>query len=157
MIEVRESLPEDADDLRIVDEHMNRSLRSVYQPTHAGYANRSRISRDLTRLVALSGGRLVGTTLYYIEDDLMRILGLGVHEAHRRQGIARSLVVRVLELAKEKGCPAVRLSTIKETGNVPIFERLGFEVVGENVDDLYEGIGGGKVTDVEMERRLGRN
>jgi hypothetical protein len=48
----------------------------------------------------------------------------------------------------------MRVATIKETGNVPIFESLGFKLVAENTDDLCEGINGGKVVDVEMERRL---
>lgn len=84
----------------------------------------------------------------------MRLLGLGVHEDHRRQGIARALVNRVIELAAEKRGSAVRVATIKETGDVPIFEKLGFEVAGENTDDSCEGINGEKVTDVEMEKRL---
>jgi len=154
MIEIRQTLPEDTDDLQVILNHEFRFLRSVYRPTKAGHTDKSSISRDLTRLVAILRETVAGTIQYYIDNDFMRITGLAVYEVYRRQGIARALVNHVFELAQEKGCLSVRLSTIKETGNVDIFQKLGFEVIGENTDKLCEGINGEKVTDVEMERRL---
>jgi len=152
-IQVHDARPQDADDLRIINDQMDLSLRKVYRPTQAGYANRSRISKDLTRIVAVSNGKVVGTAQHYVGDGVLRLLGLAVHEEYRRRGIARALVNRLLDLAEEKGLLAVRISTIKETSNVPIFEKLGFEVVAENHDKLFEGIHGEAVTDVEMEKR----
>ena len=154
MIEIRETPPQDADEVRVIEEHANRFLRRVYRPTLAGHANRTRLSRDLTRIVACWGDKIVGTTQYYVEGGIMRLLGVAVHEDYRCQGIGRALVDRAVEWAREEGVSAVRVSTIKETGNVPIFERLGFQVIGENADDLCEGVNGEKVTDVEMEKRL---
>lgn len=83
----------------------------------------------------------------------MRLCGLAVHAAYRRRGVAHRLGNHAVELAIRQSCHAVRLSTIKETGNVPIFKRLGFEVVGENLDGLCEDLNGEPVTDIEMEYR----
>jgi hypothetical protein len=91
MAQIHDVRPQDADDLRIISDQMDLSLRKVYRPTQAGYANRSRIS------------------------------------------------------------------TIRETGNVLIFKKLGFEVVAENPDKLFVGIHGEAVTDVEMENLRFRN
>jgi GNAT superfamily N-acetyltransferase len=84
----------------------------------------------------------------------LRILGLGVHEDFRLKGIARSIIDHIIDLTNTKECISLRLFTIKETGNVPIFERIGFEIVSEQQDGLCEGLNGERVTDVEMELRL---
>ena len=88
------------------------------------------------------------------ESGCMRVLG--VHDEYRLRGIARSLLNRVFELAMEKECTSVGLSTIKETGNVQIFERIGFEIVGEHEEIYCEGPNGERVSDIEMEFRLTR-
>jgi N-acetylglutamate synthase-like GNAT family acetyltransferase len=94
---------------------------------------------------------------YYFDKKFLRILGLGVHEDFRLKGIARSFINHIIDLANTKECFALRLFTIKGTGNVPIFERIGFEIVGEHHDGLLEGLNGEHVTDTEMELRLTNN
>jgi ribosomal protein S18 acetylase RimI-like enzyme len=152
MLDIRKAEPQDTADLKVIIEQELRFLRSVYRPTIAGHANKSRISPHLTRLVGVFEGRVVGTVQYYVQDSFMRLTGLAVHEHYRRRGIARALVNHVLAVAKQMSCPAARLSVIKETGNIPIFERLGFEIAGESADQLCEGLNGEIVTDVIMER-----
>jgi ribosomal protein S18 acetylase RimI-like enzyme len=151
---VRVARPEDEKELAIIDRQATDLLRQTYRPTQAGYANKSRISRNLKRLVAVVEGKCVGTTQYYIEVGIIRISGLAVHAAYRRRGVAHGLISHVVDLAIKQSCRAVRLSTIKETGNDSIFERLGFEIIGENMDALCEGVNGQKVTDIEMEHRI---
>ena len=151
-ISVRELVPEDADGVSAIEVHMSRFLRQFYRPTQAGFANRRRISNDLTRLVAVVEGRVVGTTQYYIRCGCIHLLGLGVDERYRSRGVGRALVEHVSELAKGRNAPVVRLSTVRETGNVPIFERFGFCVAREYLDDFSIGISGDKVTNVDMER-----
>ena len=36
----------------------------------------------------------------------------------------------------------MRIATIREAGNTSVFKRLGFEIIGENTDELCEGITG---------------
>lgn len=153
-MEIREFRQEDSKDLLVVKDQMKRFLRKVYRPTQAGYENRSRIEKELKRIVAISERKVIGTSQYYFDENYMRILGLTVHEDYRLKGIARSIVNHIIELANNKGCIALRLFTIKETGNVPIFERIGFKIVGEHQDGFCEGLNGERVTDIEMELRL---
>lgn len=153
-MDIREFRQEDSNDLLIIKDQMNRFLRKVYRPTQTGYENRSRIARALKRIVAISEGKVVGTSQYYFDEKFLRILGLAVREDYRLKGLARSIINHIIDLAKNSGCIALRLSTIKETGNVPIFERIGFKIVGEHQDGLLEGLNGERVTDIEMELRL---
>jgi hypothetical protein len=46
------------------------------------------------------------------------------------------------------------LETVKETGNVAIFSRLGFTVVGEEPDQWGESVTGASLVNVRMERDL---
>jgi ribosomal protein S18 acetylase RimI-like enzyme len=153
-ITIRAAQAPDRQALAIIDRQATDLLRQTYRPTQAGYANKSRISRNLKRLVAVVEGKCVGTTQYYIEVGIIRISGLAVHAAYRRRGVAHGLISHVVDLAIKQSYRAVRLSTIKETGNDSIFERLGFEIIGENMDALCEGVNGQKVTDIEMEHRI---
>jgi N-acetylglutamate synthase-like GNAT family acetyltransferase len=151
---IREFRQDDSDDLSIIQDQMNQFLRKVYRPTKAGYENRSRIERSLNRIVAISEGKVVGTSQYYFDEKILRILGLAVREDYRLKGVARSIINHITELANSSDCISMRLSTVKETGNVIIFERIGFKIVGEHQYGLLEGLNGEYVTDIEMELRL---
>ena len=154
VMEIREFRKEDSEDLLIIEDQMNQFLRKIYRPTETGRENRSRIATELKRIVAIFEGKVVGTARYYFDENFLRILGLGVHEDYRLKGIARSITYHIRELANTKRCIALRLFAVKETGNVQIFERIGFRIVSEHQDGLLEGLNGERVTDIEMELRL---
>ena len=46
---------------------------------------------------------------------------------------------------------AVRLCTVRETGNVPVIERLRFKIVSETLERPFEAMDGREVHEVEME------
>jgi GNAT superfamily N-acetyltransferase len=122
---VREA--ETGDELAAVTASAIATLRHTYRPTAAAIA-RARPSR---RLVAVARGEIVGT----LEYDGGHVVGLFVHADHRRRGVARALLAAL-------GPRELSLFTIRETGNVPIFVRLGFAVVREElatdyVSDVY--------------------
>ena len=48
----------------------------------------------------------------------------------------------------------LKLYTVKETGNVEVFRRLGFTVAAEREDDLFESDRFEKLTEVEMIMQL---
>lgn len=57
---------------------------------------------------------------------------LGVRGAYRGRGLARRLVDAVHELAADvPGCVGVSLTT-EDPGNVPLYEHLGYDVVGRS-------------------------
>jgi GNAT superfamily N-acetyltransferase len=60
---------------------------------------------------------------------LVDVAAIGVHPSHWRRGLATRLLRPVLDLAHELGAPAY-LET-SSTANVALYERNGFEVIGE--------------------------
>lgn len=44
------------------------------------------------------------------------------------------------------------MSTIKETGNIDIFLRIGFNITSEEISEKFEGNQGNRVTIVNMEK-----
>ena len=149
---VRPALPDDAGAIARVDDSGTRALRAVYQPTPAAIAGARALRAGCETLVAELGGEVVGVVRLRADGDTLQLFGLFVDEAHRRRGVARALVAAACERAYAR----IALHTIAETGNVPIFERLGFVTVAvQPADDV---IGDGPRTDValELELRPGR-
>ncbi len=130
-------------------------LRKIYRPTIAALAQRSNLPSEPQRVVAVDdSGQIVGTTKYYRDGDCYRILALAVPKEHRHRGIARRLIDHVATLARMEGCSSVRLYTIRETGNVAVFERIGFHLVSERPDILMESVMGGPLMEVDMVREI---
>lgn len=103
------------------------TLREVYRPTPAAIARRHELA-PLPRLVAVVGEQLVGTVEYALGEERLHLMGLFVAASHRQTGVARALVEELARLADHR---PLSLNTIRETGNVAIFERLGFVIVSE--------------------------
>jgi GNAT superfamily N-acetyltransferase len=150
---VRPALPADAEAIARVDASGTRTLRAVYRPTPAAIAGGRALRAGCETLVAELDGELVGVVRLRADgdgDDTLQLFGLFVDEAHRRRGVARALVAA----ACARNYARIALHTIAETGNVPIFERLGFvTIVEQRADDV---VGEGPLTDVAMELRPGR-
>jgi GNAT superfamily N-acetyltransferase len=124
------------------------ALRRIYRPTAEALARYRRMPA-LPRLVALVDNVIVGTVEYSLGDELLHLMGLYVAASHRRIGVARALID---ELARIAGNRPVTLDTIRETGNVPIFERLGFAVLHEGPALHVESVNGELLVDVLLER-----
>ena len=106
----------------------------------------------MIRLVAEIGGQIIGTITYGVQSDRSHLRGLAVDAGWRRTGVARALIDYVGNLARTEGLRALSLFTIKQTGNVPIFERLGFDGVREEPATWAVSDSGGELTNVFMER-----
>jgi ribosomal protein S18 acetylase RimI-like enzyme len=147
-IVVRHAERGDEPAIAAVSESGVTALRRVYRPTPEALARYRRMPA-LPRLVALIDGTVVGTVEYSLGDELLHLMGLYVAESHRRRGVARALID---ELARIAGNRPVTLDTIRQTGNVPIFERLGFAVLHEAPAEHVESISGEPLVDVLLER-----
>jgi N-acetylglutamate synthase-like GNAT family acetyltransferase len=150
MLTVRESTPGDESEAAVVDRLSTADLRKIYRPTAAAHERRSSISANLQRLVALRDGQVVGTVQYHIDAGCLYLLGLGVHPDFRRRGVATALVQRLEEVAAESGCHGVVLHTVLETGNVAIFERMGFVIESQQPTGLFESDAFPMLTEVVM-------
>ncbi len=155
MIIVRpEVTEEDVNEGQAVFQMATAALREIYRPKK-DVARRNTTTYDPSRrLVAWQDGRVAGIVESIALESEIYIQGLAVHPSHRRQGVAKELLRHVIVAAQREGKRTLKLSTIKETGNVPIFERLGFAVVCESLAEHFEGVPAGPVTQVDMAREL---
>ena len=121
-------------------------LRRIYRPTPAALARKHQ-QHKLPRLVAVAGSEIVGSVEYALGEERLHLMSLFVLASHRRQGVARALVDELAKLAGER---PLSLNTVRQTGNVAVFERLGFTVVREEV--AADLVGRGPLDDVYMTR-----
>lgn len=96
----------------------------------------------------------MGTAEYVVNDDHLYVQGVAVLPAYRGHGVCRALLDYAEEIARRGHLPTLRLCAIEETGNVAIFERLGFHVTGRAVAGNHVSPDGGPVTQVDMERTV---
>lgn len=149
-VAVREAAADDMADVSAVMSEATAQLRAVYRPGRDALV-RAGSAKEVRWLIAVVGREIVGALRYVIEPDRLH-LGLGVRPEHQRKGVARALVGALAAKASCLGLPKLSLYTVKETGNVPIFARLGFRVVREEPAKDAESVTGQPLTDVYMER-----
>lgn len=154
MITIRAEKPDDQPGIQEVDASATATLRRTYRPSQKAIANKARIRKQTQRLVAVINDRVVGSVEYHITDQSLGIMGLGVHQDFRLLGVARSLFCALEAIASKEGVARIQLYTVKETGNVDIFKRLGFMVASEQEDEFSESDGFSKLTGVEMVMQL---
>ena len=96
---------------------------------------RENIARDIPQFVAMHDHEVIGfcdirpKTLEGFKHA--GILGMGVLQAYRQQGIGKKLTKRTIEMAKAQGLERVELEVY--ASNIPairLYEKLGFEVEG---------------------------
>lgn len=153
-LEVRAARPDDAAAVREVSARAHVVLRRVYRPTAEAIAARTARDADRACLVALSDGAVAGYLEYEREREHWHLLGPMVDPAQHRRGIARALVERLAELARAAGATELALVTIEQTGNVAIFEALGFRAVGRTAPRQLESATGAPITEIAMTRTL---
>ena len=152
---VREREPADTRRAAEIDRRAIDDLRRVYRPTDAALRQRSALSSALRGLVAEIDGRVVGVVQYRIEASYLWFLALSVDPAARRCGVASAIVGELERIARNCRCTTVALHTVRETGNVAIFERLGFVVQSERRTDLFVSDSYPELFEVVMTKLVG--
>jgi ribosomal protein S18 acetylase RimI-like enzyme len=153
-IVVREAEAGDGQTVAKISAAAFAELRKVHRPAASAISARRNLASELTRLVAISENRVVGTLEYRQEDDRIHLIGLAVHPDFRRRGVARQLVSFLAGAARQAGATRLSLYAIRETGNVSVFEGLGFEVVREEVTLQFESDRFDVLNEVYMELGL---
>lgn len=150
MIAVRSERHKDKVEIQNVMDSAVATLRDIYRPTERAMSSKIQIALSCQRLVATTDDRVVGAVQYCLDTQCIKIIGLDVHKDYRQKGVARSLIHQIKKIGIKKKLFLLKLHTIKETGNVGVFKRLGFKVLSERVDDLFESDKFEKLTDVKM-------
>ncbi|HVK42162.1 MAG TPA: GNAT family N-acetyltransferase [Phenylobacterium sp.] len=83
-------------------------------------------------LVAEEGGEAVAFVMFLEVEGCGYVEQIDVAPSHERRGIGARLIEAVADLARERGWPALTLSTFKDVPfNAPYYRRLGFAEVEE--------------------------
>ncbi len=76
-------------------------------------------------------GQVIGSLMVHDERTLTRILSIGVHPRHRRQGIGRQLMEHAEEVARRLHTAEVRLEvSVNNPGAIAFYRQLGYAIVG---------------------------
>lgn len=153
-ITIRNATADDADDVVAVFEAAFAPLRSIYRPTGQVAARQADRPTEGTRLVAEFNGQIVATVQFDSHKKHVHVIGLAVHPDFQRMRIARRLIDWIVDHASTLGHNLVVLATIKETGNVPLFEKLGFRVFQEDVTTCFVSEEYPELHEVKMERNV---
>ena len=75
-------------------------------------------------------GRIVGLVTYHVDGEVLELLTLNA--TLEREGIGSSLMLSVIERARDKGCRRVMLTTTNDNLRaIGFYQRLGFVRIGE--------------------------
>lgn len=146
--------PATAEDVAAAEEVARQAYAAMWQIYHPKEDFVLPTVAGSVRLVAEIGNTIVGTVTYAPIDDRLHLRRLAVDATFRRQGITRAFVEHVSERVKEAQLRALSLYTIEQTGNVPIFERLGFQRVHEVPANWAISTCGEELREVFMEKEV---
>ncbi|HEV8594321.1 MAG TPA: N-acetyltransferase, partial [Thermoplasmata archaeon] len=75
-------------------------------------------------------GSVLGSLMVQDEKVLTRVLSIGVHPRHRRQGIGRALMSTAEDTARRFRSPKVRLEVnTNNRGALAFYQTLGYEIL----------------------------
>jgi ribosomal protein S18 acetylase RimI-like enzyme len=87
-----------------------------------------KVQRELF-MVALEGGRVVGTSMAGYDGHRGWVYYVAVSPRHRKHGIARALMSRVEDELKAVGCPKINLQVrAGNIGAVAFYRKLGYRI-----------------------------
>lgn len=148
---VRKAQDCDGSGIRILIAAATQELRRVYKPRPVASHP---APEEAESLVAVVGDRIVGVVEYVTREASIYVRGLAVHPEFRRQGVARAMLSEVARVARQLKLSKLNLSTIRETGNPAVFERLGFVSQAAYPSPLFVDAADQPVTQVDMMRLL---
>lgn len=155
LILIREATPSDHDQLKAVSHDAHATLRKVYRPCPSAKAIGT--ENPYIRIVAIKDGLIVGMATYEVDGDSFYFGSLGVLDHYRKQGVARALVRHIEGIALKDGFKKLTCATVEETGNAPIFEKLGFKIISRSIAEKFESLIEKPIHEVTMEKTLPEN
>ncbi len=153
-ITIREANAEDITSANAVFKKAFEPLRSIYRPTAQAAVSRTRYIKESNRLVAEINSQIVGSVELLSEGKCLHVIGLAVLPEFQRMGIAHYMIESIICRAKRDGHNIVALNTIKETGNVSLFNKMGFNIIRENIATWCTSDLHAEIHEVRMERKI---
>lgn len=151
---VRAYLASDIEPVNLIMASCTRELRKVYA-SKPNAENVPQSQLHSSRIIAVDHTEtIVGVAECVGRASALYVQGIAVAPTHRRRGVATDLLAHSASLAADAGLPALEIATIKETGNVEIFCRLGFLVIDERVSERFWSHDERPVTEVTLRRHV---
>lgn len=133
--------------LDLVTESLIATLRKTYKPKE-NLVNEKQLndeSNENIMIIAEYGEIAVGAVNVKVVEDKLHLMGLGILECYRNKGICRLIIDFAIKNGRARQLRCLSLYTIKETGNVKTFEKMGFKTIEETkangfISDRYESL-----------------
>ena len=155
MVAIRAFIATDAESVQLIMTSCTSELRAVYAPKPQAEIVSANNSSPNSRVVAVDHvDTVIGVAECIAHPFALYVQGIAVAPTHRRRGVASALLGYIATLAVDLGLPALQVATIKETGNVEVFKRLGFAVIEERTSERFLGQHGQPVTEVTLKRHV---
>jgi ribosomal protein S18 acetylase RimI-like enzyme len=133
------------------------SLRQVYRPIPEATMRQTQRADSDRVFLATIDELCVGTASVFHDGDHLNMYRIAVRPQFRQRGVARSLISGAESIFRDHNRQPdayLSLQTIRETGNVTIFERLGFSVTDEQVANWCVSDIHVELHDVTMMKRI---
>ncbi|HDY7997780.1 TPA: GNAT family N-acetyltransferase [Vibrio vulnificus] len=127
-------------------------LRQIYRPTESAVGNKHSAKSDWSCFCFHVDQVLVGVVEAKQVGSELQLSSLAVAPSFRQKGIARSLIDFVV--TQFKPINSVSVWCVEQTGNVAIFEALGFNVVQRFDSDLFILADGSKAIEVQLKQKV---
>ena len=98
-------------------------------------------SKDDNCLVAEYNNKIVGACWTRIMNDYGHIdnetpsFAISLYEEYRGKGIGTELMLKMLDLLKQKGYKQASLAVQKENYAVKMYNKVGFKIIDENMEE----------------------
>ena len=126
-------------------------LRKIYKPTEEAKRNKSKSSDDWTCYGYFINDELAGVIDVKLQDNELQLSSLAIEPKYRRNGFSRKLIAGAASYYS--GINILSVWCVEQTGNVAIFEALGFSVVERLESELFEVVDGSKAIEVQLKQR----
>ncbi|KDN26975.1 acetyltransferase [Vibrio fortis] len=149
-----ERLPSTDPSLIALSNTVFAELRNIYRPTVLAQQNKMTSTDDWTYFGYYLEQRLVAVASVKLSGDTLHLSALAVASTSRRKGVARYLISEVQKMFPHAN--QISVWCVEQTGNVNVFESLGFKVVESVESDYFEltNTSDEKATEVRLERKL---
>jgi len=153
-ISVRYAEHEEAEVIRSIIDIAFESVRAIYRPRPDSVSTEADPALETQSILAVFDDIAIGAASIHSDCGSLRVSQISVLPEYRGIGVCRSLLCFAQDAARDLGISQLSLNTIEETGNVVIFERLGFSITKRStatwcVSDRFDHL-----TDVELARYL---
>ena len=123
-------------------------LRKIYLPTSKAQRNQASSTDEWICLGYYLDHKLVGLIKVKLSGKTLNLSTLAVMPECRKRGVARSLILEAERMFSNAGLLSVWC--VEQTGNVEIFEALGFKVAERIESDIFELVDSSNVKAIEV-------